>query len=117
MHAHVYNFYRYNDIAQFGLMVTEKDGPTNLAPSSQKEPSTSQNATPVDKPTDLGRYHYILDACYLVSCECCSFSCSITQLFLQGHDRNSRTGIFNPSIDLFFLGGIYIFSCLVYFLF
>ncbi|XP_024979719.1 protein EI24 homolog isoform X1 [Cynara cardunculus var. scolymus] len=32
-----------------------KDGSTNLAPSSQKEPSTSQNATHVDKPTDLGR--------------------------------------------------------------
>ncbi|KAL9996470.1 putative etoposide-induced 2.4 [Helianthus debilis subsp. tardiflorus] len=45
----------YNDIAQFGLTVTEKDGPTSLAPSTQKEPSTSQNATPVDKPTDLGR--------------------------------------------------------------
>ncbi|KAK1417693.1 hypothetical protein QVD17_26827 [Tagetes erecta] len=43
----------YNDIAQFGLMVTEKDGST-MASSSQKEPSTSQNATPVDKPTDLG---------------------------------------------------------------
>ncbi|KAI7730855.1 hypothetical protein M8C21_008759 [Ambrosia artemisiifolia] len=39
----------------FGLTVTGKDGPTNLAPSSQKEPSTSQNATHVDKPTDLGR--------------------------------------------------------------
>ncbi|XP_024979721.1 protein EI24 homolog isoform X3 [Cynara cardunculus var. scolymus] len=45
----------YNDIAQFGLTVTGKDGSTNLAPSSQKEPSTSQNATHVDKPTDLGR--------------------------------------------------------------
>ncbi|MFS7978865.1 putative etoposide-induced 2.4 [Helianthus anomalus] len=45
----------YNDIAQFGLTVTEKDGPANVAPSTQKEPSTSQNATPVDKPTDLGR--------------------------------------------------------------
>ncbi|KAI7748545.1 hypothetical protein M8C21_024113 [Ambrosia artemisiifolia] len=45
----------YNDIAQFGLTVTGKDAPTNLAPSSQKEPSTSQNATHVDKPTDLGR--------------------------------------------------------------
>ncbi|XP_076906753.1 protein EI24 homolog isoform X1 [Bidens hawaiensis] len=45
----------YNDIAQFGLTVTEKDGPTNLTPSSQNEPSTSQNSTSVDKPTDLGR--------------------------------------------------------------
>ncbi|KVH93529.1 Etoposide-induced 2.4 [Cynara cardunculus var. scolymus] len=48
----------YNDIAQFGLTVTGKDGSTNLAPSSQKEPSTSQNATHVDKPTDLGRYKW-----------------------------------------------------------
>ncbi|KAF5823397.1 hypothetical protein HanXRQr2_Chr01g0037921 [Helianthus annuus] len=32
---------RYNDIALFGLTVTEKDGPTNVAPpSTQKEPST-----------------------------------------------------------------------------
>ncbi|KAD6795484.1 hypothetical protein E3N88_06380 [Mikania micrantha] len=45
----------YNDIAQFGLTVTAKDGPANLIQSSQREPSTSQNATPVDKPTDLGR--------------------------------------------------------------
>lgn len=60
MCTHAYNFYRYNDIAQFGLTVTEKDGPTNLVPSSQKEPSTSQNATPVDKPTDLGRYYYYI---------------------------------------------------------
>lgn len=57
--AHAYIFYRYNDIAQFGLTVTEKDG-SNTASSSQKEPSTSQNATPVDKPTDLGRYCHVL---------------------------------------------------------
>lgn len=58
MCTHAYNLYRYNDIAQFGLTVTTKDGPTNLSPS-QKEPSTSQNATHVNKPTDLGRYYYI----------------------------------------------------------
>nr|XP_043627086.1 protein EI24 homolog [Erigeron canadensis] len=45
----------YNDIAQFGLMVTGKNGPKNSTLSSQKEPSTSQKATNVDKPTDLGR--------------------------------------------------------------
>ncbi|KAJ9538122.1 hypothetical protein OSB04_030855 [Centaurea solstitialis] len=46
----------YNDIAQFGLTVTGKDGSTNLASSSHKDqPSTSQNAAHVDKPTDLGR--------------------------------------------------------------
>ncbi|XP_071716243.1 protein EI24 homolog isoform X2 [Rutidosis leptorrhynchoides] len=45
----------YNDIAQFGLKVTRKTEPTNLTPSNQKEPSTSQSASHVDKPTDLGR--------------------------------------------------------------
>ncbi|GJX15819.1 ribonuclease H-like domain-containing protein [Tanacetum coccineum] len=45
----------YNDIARFGLTVTGKGGPTNSSPSSQQEPSTSQNASHVDKPTDLGR--------------------------------------------------------------
>ncbi|KAI3788874.1 hypothetical protein L2E82_01654 [Cichorium intybus] len=45
----------YNDIAQFGLTVTEKDSSTNVTPSIKKEASTSQNATHVDKSTDLGR--------------------------------------------------------------
>lgn len=45
----------YNDIAQFGFTVTGKDGSTNSTVSSQNEPSSSQNATNVDKPTDLGR--------------------------------------------------------------
>lgn len=54
---------RYNDIAQFGLTVTETPGSTNATPSNnnKKEASTSENATHtlththVDKPTDLGR--------------------------------------------------------------
>lgn len=52
---------RYNDIAQFGLTVTETPGSTNATPSNnnKKEASTSENTTHrhthVDKPTDLGR--------------------------------------------------------------
>ncbi|CAH1420312.1 unnamed protein product [Lactuca virosa] len=51
----------YNDIAQFGLTVTERAGSTNATPSNnnKKEASTSENTTQththVDKPTDLGR--------------------------------------------------------------
>ncbi|PWA84536.1 etoposide-induced 2.4 [Artemisia annua] len=45
----------YNDIAQFGLTVTGNGGPTNSSSYSQQEPSTSQNASHVDKPTNIGR--------------------------------------------------------------
>lgn len=44
----------YNDIAKYGFLAIEKDGPTGTEPQSSQEQSTSQSSTQTGRAIDLG---------------------------------------------------------------